>query len=411
MCVEVSPFCLLKRELGILDYIKSRAINLISKSTTVNLQESARFKDLFSDYFNLNNSKISSWVSDCCDIYGKMLMKTEFELYDISGEEKREVEKHPILDIFKQPNPFQYWSEIKYNIGYHAGIYGESFLYKLRDALGIVRGILMLPNAAVQAVSINSYLDHYTVSFKSGLVDVPVNDMIHLRYPNPDVKVAGKAIVSGILDTVEVDKLQTAYQKKFFEKGGFMGLTFSSDVNLSKDTFKEKAKLFSEKYGGLNNAFRVGLLDSGFKPINPSHTIKDMDISTQRNLTRDEILAAFQISKFQLGMGESINRATAKENSMRFAGDVIEPLLYLYDDVLTYSLCVNEKGWDWLAIKHENTSPRDLETDSLWYDTMTKNAAITPNEIRAYEDMEPIADTRMDLPITLQAKTVPQTQN
>ena len=398
--------------MGFIQSIQNKLQFIFSrKAATVNLKDSAAFYSTFTDFFNLGKSNVSSWVADCCDIYGKALMKTSFDLYDDTSEEKTEIEKHPIKDIISKPNPFQYWSEILYNIGYQAGIYGESFLYKLRDGLGITRGLLLLPNSSVTIETTFTMLDCYSVSFRSGVVKVPIEDMIHLRYPNPEVSTKGKPIVANILDIVEVDKLQTAYQKKFYEKGGFMGLTFATDTNLSSETFKQKAKQFSEVYGGINKAFKVGLLDSGFKPVNPSHTIKDMDISNQRALTRDEILAAFQISKFQLGMGESINRATAKEIQMRFAADVIEPLLCLYDNILTQSLCKTERGWEYLEIKHESTSPRDLDTDSQWYDAMRNNGAITPNEVRVYEDLEPIEDERMNIPIVLQKQITSQIQN
>lgn len=328
-------------------------------------------------------------------------MKTHFDLYEKGADGKLTEYKnpHPIKEIFAYPNEYQNFKAILYSIPVQFGLFGTAYLLKLRDQFEIMRGLMLLPYNSVKVYATKTPCDYYEISTSGGVVRYDKSEIIRIDYPDPISTVKGRAIIENILDISEVDQLQTGYMKRFYERGGFMGLTFVNDNTLQKDIFDRAKAELQRNYGGKDNSYKVGLLDSGFKPVTTTHSIKELDIKNQRDLTRDEILSAFQISKFQLGMGENINRATAVENALRFYGDVIEPLLTYIDSILTQSICKVEKGWEYLEIKHESLSPRDLDSDLKWYSDMTKVGAITPNEIREMEDFEPIGDERMNEPI------------
>lgn len=371
---------------------------------TISLADTENFNSTFQNFFaGINgNAESSSWVWDCIDIWGKHFGKTEFNLYEEATDTK--IEKHPLLQIFRKPNLYQYWFEIKYSIAAHWSLYGKAYLWKVRDGFGIVRELILLPPSSVQVVAIQTPLDYFNVTTMSGIIQVQPIDMVYIRYPDPQGFNQGKAIISNVIDPATVDSLRTKYEKMFFEKGGFMGLIFSTPVNMGQPSFDRAKTELRSNYGGLRNSYDVSLFDNDLKPIQATHSIKDMDISPLKDASMNEILAAWGVSKFQLGMGEGINRATAIEVSRRFAGDVIEPLLCYLDDVLTYQLCKVERGWDYLEIEHEETSPRDIEGDALWYKSMTEVGAITPNQIREKEGEEIMDIEGMDVPLALQGK-------
>lgn len=359
------------------------------------------FKEAFGNYFNLNTSNTpSSWIYDCLDVYGKAFMKANFKLFNkgtYKQYEVKPVEKHPIVEIFNYPNEYQSWKSILYKSAFHLGYYGNIYFHKWRDKMGVVRQIFQLHPSSVSIVSNNSLIDYYQVNTGRGIVDIPRADIIHIQNPDPDNYVKGKAIVSNILEQSEVDKLQVEYMKQFYKRGGFLGLTFSTPLNLNAESFKKSLKQLENIYGGLDNAYKVTLLDNDLKPMNVTHSMREMDLTTQRALSRDEILAAFQINKFQLGMSEGTQRGNARENAMRFIADVIDPYLMLMADGFTKQLCLNEKGWETYFIEHISTSPRDLEADLQWYKVMTEVGGITPELIFHMEKTEIPENLKDDL--------------
>lgn len=323
------------------------------------------------------------------DIWGKHFAKVEFRLFETSpsGAGLTEVSQHPIIDIIKRPNDFQTWWEIKYRIAQHFAIYGNSYFLKLRDKMGIPRQIIQLQPGRIEPRSSKTeFISFYEYYTGSGYVNLDKNDVIHLRYPDPDNLIKGRPIIANIMDQNEVDLLQMAYQKKFYHNGGFLGMTFTTGQELTQGAFDRAKQQLSDAYGGLDNAFKVALFEQGLKPIKAAYSIRDMDIRTQRELTRDEIAAAFQVSQFLLGMGELINRATAQTALFQFISGVIDPLMYYIDDVFTKSLAHADFG-EHLFIKHDISSLRDVDKDLEYYRNGLELGWLTINEVRKWENL------------------------
>lgn len=380
------------------------------KSGTVNLRDTNLFYDSFRDYFyDRSSQRYSSWVYDCMDIWGKHFAKVGFRLYEVNDEGTlQEIFRHPIIDIFSRPNDFQSWWEIKYRIAQHFAIYGNSYFLKLRDRMNVPRAIIQLQPGRIEPISSErEYISYYRYfvgtsqgmtqrvplrsaqNDRGGFIKLNKNDIIHLRYPDPDNLIKGRPVIANILDQNEVDILQTAYQKKFYKNGGFLGMTFTTEQELTQGSFDRAKQQLSEAYGGLNNAFKVALFEKGLKPIKAAYSIRDMEIKTQRELTRDEISAAFQVNQFLMGMGELINRATAQTALFQFISGVIDPLMYYIDDVLTKNLAHSDFG-EHLFIKHDISNLRDVEKDLEYYKNGLELGWLTINEVRKWEDLQPI---------------------
>lgn len=371
----------------------------------IQLTEPSLFYRSFRDYFYRRRQNFSSWVFDCMDLWGKHFAKVNFRLYRNTDDDGNysEVRRHPILDMFNKPNDFQSWWEIKYRIAQHFALYGNSYFLKLRDRMGVPRSIVQLQPGRVEPISSRmQYISHYEYYIapphslpegEGGSVKLNKGDVIHLRYPDPDNLIKGRAIISNILDQNEVDILQTAYQKKFYKEGGFLGLTFTTEQELSEPAFQRaKQELMNQYGGGAANSFKVALFEQGLKPIKAAYSIRDMDIKTQRELTRDEICAAFQVSQFLLGLGELINRATAETALFQFSHGVIDPLMTYVDDVFTKDLAQKDFDED-LFIQHDRAALADVETDLKYYENGLRNGWLTVEEVREWENLKPIRAT------------------
>src|SRR5690242_11618337 len=231
------------------------------------------------------------------DVKGKAYANAEFKLYDrgtYKPEEYVEVKKHPILELFRRPNEYQTWWEIKYKIACHFALpKGEAYLLKIRDEsrFKVVRQLFLLePDRTILNWNGNAF--EYTYTSGSGVYTFPYEDVIMLKYPNPMSTMRGRGIINNILDISDVDRAQTALMRLFYERGGFMGNVFTTKNDL-RNSFQRTKEQLQAMYGGVKNSFLVGLLDNGLEPIKASYSIKDMDIKPNRELTRDEVSACF----------------------------------------------------------------------------------------------------------------------
>jgi len=141
--------------------------------------------------------------------------------------------------------------------------------------------------------------------------------------------------------------------------------------------------------------FKVALLASGLKPLAPPYSPKDMEFGESRVATRDEILSAFKVPKILVGIGESINRATADASVYSFTSGVIDPILSMVDEVLT--LDFKKEFGSQYRVEHDTLAPKDVEGKLSYYDKMVKIGAMTINEIRKDEGFNALEGVLADI--------------
>ncbi|HJY63109.1 MAG TPA: phage portal protein [Ignavibacteria bacterium] len=353
------------------------------KGYSIGLSDYNLFAKTFSG-INSSSSAYSGWVAACADVWGKYFAKVKFRLYDsFSGDE---VISHPVTKLFTNPNMFQTWWEIKYRIAQNFIIFGNSYLLKLRDSIGVPREVVQLHPDRINSYPQNiERIDYYEYNTGTSITRLNREDVIHFRYPDPTDHVKGRPVISNILNQLEVDKFQTAYQKKFYREGGFYGAAFSTEQKMSRESFERMVQHISDRYtGGSENAYRVAVFEQGLKPIPGAYSIKEMDISSQRSLTQKEICAAFQVNKLLLGESELIQRGNADTVIYLFCTSVIDPIMDYIEDVLTKELVVVDFGEDYF-IKHDKVASRDIELDLKYYESGLKHGWLSSEEVRELE--------------------------
>lgn len=355
------------------------------------------FQRVFDGWFNVSaeDKNYVGAVFSAIDTHGLYYTKAKFRIYDTSKEDNIvEVKDKNINRLFLRPNEFQTWKEIAYKIATHFGIFGEAFIYKIRTGTKIIGYQLILPSLIKRKrkEESNNIFDHYEYS---GSKKIERTEIIDLRYPNPYSDIEGYPIISSIADNVTVNQLQMEYSKKALEKGGYLGLTFATDQDMGKAQFDEMLKSLDVRYGKKENAFKVALLTSGLKPIAPPYSPKDMQFGENRAITRDEIFSAFKVPKILVGIGESINRATAEASIYQFTSGSIDPILSYVDEVLTLDF-QKEFNPNYQVI-HDTLAPKDVEGQLKYYSNGLKEGWLYINEVRKEEGMNKLDGVLADV--------------
>lgn len=365
-----------------------------------NKLDNKTFRILFGDYPYSNVGQNSSWVFVATDILGKFFAKANYRVYKIDKNNNYiELYDHPINDIFKHPNDYQTFWEIKYNLAFHFAIYGNSYLIKLRDKLGVPRAIVQIKPFNITPYIENKTIKYYKYQNGTEIINIPVEDVIHFKYPNPENMLEGKPIINNILSQVEVDILQTKYQQQFYRSGGFLGQTFIAKQELSDKTFKRLSEELQKRYGGgYENAYKVALLEL-VEPVKQAYSIRDMELTLQRQLSRDEILAAFQIPKILAGIGDNINRATAEASIFQFTSGVVDPLCSYFSNIFTQSFSKDFAGGNRLVIEADPLAPKDVEANIKYYQAGLNMGWLTLNDVRISESYPKFEFAEADEPI------------
>lgn len=369
----------------------------VLSTKSVSITDPTAFKAAFTEYLQGTSSQENTgYISACADVYGKYGAKIKRRVFDEELEE--EVKSHPILDLMKKPNWFQTSWEINYRRWIDYCFYGNSYLMKLRDGLGVPRSVIQLhPNRVKTKPYGVERIDSYVYTALGGDLEIPASEIIHFRYPDLNNYILGSPIISKILDLKEVEKMQLQYMKQFYKQGGFLGAVFTTQQKMGADSFKRAKDELQKNYSGsVDNAFKIALFEQGLEPVPTAYSPKDMDMTDQRTLNKTEILAAFQMNKFLLGESELIQRGNADTVLYAFAQGVVDPIASYEDEVYTNQLAKLDFAIDGdspYCVKHDTVAQKDIEQTMAYY----KNAGggdgnamwLEPNEIRHLEGYEP----------------------
>lgn len=120
--------------------------------------------------------------------------------------------------------------------------------------------------------------------------------------------------------SINVDYKLHKFNEKFFTNGArFSGiLEVSADVSTTRDELEKTRKDFDRRYRGEHNSHSTPVLGGGVKFIPTSTTGKDMDFKNLAQLTREEILAVFNVPETQVGLYKNINYSNAKVADRQF---------------------------------------------------------------------------------------------
>ncbi len=361
----------------------------------ISLTDAPAIRAIFGDAILKKNE--SSYIGSCLNTMGNYFAKAKFRLYEKRKNRANdkvylyEVYEHPFLEVWNNPNEFQTNWELKYFMGLYLGAFGNYYLLKLRGiASQKLRALIMLDPARVTPVSSkNKYIDYYEYNLGYEKVKLQLNEVIHIRYPYKGSLIEGRPIVDELSDVIEVDRLQQRLTKQFYENGGFIGLTFTTNAAMNPDSFNRALKQLREKYEGSKNAFKVALFEQGLQPIKSAYSIKDMDLTNQRKLTQEEVLMAFRIPKLLMGASaEGYTKASAEAAEYVYAQSMIDPLLGYISEVFTKAI-KDEYGNEFI-LKHDSVAPKDVERNLSYYTKMSQLGALTINEIRMEEDFDPL---------------------
>jgi HK97 family phage portal protein len=380
--------------------IKSLVTKTYSDAGSLTVYDRA-FSNFIKNYWEGGNSKeYVGAVRDAIEVHSFYFTKAKFRIYKNSAQKTNELTDHVFNSFFERPNSKNTWWEYAYKIPAHWGLWGIAYIHIKRNILSKEPFAYQLipPPLIEKERNLDGSLKNYLYVDGQNKRPIPIEDLIVIKYPNPYSDEEGFAIISSVADQTAVNYLQMQYMKKFFENGGFMGLIFSTTQEMRPANFQKVLAMLEEKFMGSENAYKkVGLFDSGLQPVKAAYSIKDMDLTESRKLTKEDIFQAWKVADIMVGRG-NMDRAGNEAAIYQFTSGIIDPLLNYVDSCLTLFL---KKEWkdDSLKIIHDSLAPKDQESSLKYYESGLKNGWLTINEVRKEENWNDYPYPLADVPI------------
>jgi HK97 family phage portal protein len=220
------------------------------------------------------------------------------------------------------------------------------------------------------------------------------DDVIHHQWWSPD-GLLGVSPLEPLRVTLALEDAAQRYAVSSFANGGRPSGAVSTEKPMNKpDRDALRAELEST-YAGVDNAFRIALLTHGLQWQAMSHSAVESDLINQREFTRDEVFAVYDINPVNIGIsgkGGGSRAANVEEIHTMLYQDTFGPWATMEEQTWNIQLCGNERAFRGMTVKHDmgeflrgNTDKRSSAAQR-WFQSATK----TPNELREDEDLPPV---------------------
>jgi HK97 family phage portal protein len=266
----------------------------------------------------------------------------------VDSQQAEPVEDHPVLQLMAQPDPmimgslFWGWCIQDYKL------FGNTYLRKIRSSTrGTVTALQFLPQDMVRPVGngVNP-LTHYVYTTDGRSFDIPVSDIIHIRYGRDpsDIRI-GRAPLTAVLREIATDNTASTTAYGLLANGAMPSLIVGPDakettVDMSMDDARQVKRQLHEDLTG-DGSGGIVVMTGAYKVDRVSLTPADLALDSVRRVPEERICSALGINPMVLGLGSGLERSTYSnyERAQQAAWeDGMVPLLRTLADAITADL-------------------------------------------------------------------------
>lgn len=338
--------------------------------------------------------KTSLYVFACINKIAMKVASIDLEMFKIlnSTGDLKNVDSHPALDLLYKVNPFQTKSEFWEITIINLKTTGNAFWYKVRNTRGQVVELWNIrPDKMTIVPDPTNFIKEYRLTKNDGTyITFAPEDIIHHKYPDPLSQYLGFSPLAAAQRRVQTEEYATKWQADFFLNSARPdGLIKNSQKVLTKDQKDDIRESWHKRHGGLNNSYKVAILEGGLEYQLISLSQREMDYIESLKFTRDDILVAFQVPKPIVAIVDDVNRANSETAMHIFLSETIKPEVNRLVEKINEQLIIPDFGED-LYMEAEDPTPTNRDLELKEYAEGITNRYLLINEVRAKEGLQPI---------------------
>jgi len=292
------------------------------------------------------NAVIYACITELMDSMSEAPMLAEVQNRKGEWEVK---EDHPLARLLANPNPEMSVDEFTRANAMYENIAGNMFWEKERSAATRVVGLWPMRPDRVGIISVKSKpgqrvkqrITGYTWRSGADVVQLPFNDVIHFKYPNPRDDLFGLPPLAAAAREGDTDNKATDYVRSFFENAAVpkgllrvVGLTDEAEQRRVREAL-------IETYTGTGGWHKPLVLSEGSEWIELAESFKDMDFPNLRKITETRLCMVFDVPPIIIGSYAGLDKATYAnygEARQSYTQETVIPMYRRRDTVLNRTL-------------------------------------------------------------------------
>ncbi len=361
------------------------------------------------EQFALGVSSVWSAVTLLADA----IMTTRISVVQIEGDTETQLPDHPTARMFRRgANTDTSIAMLLYTMQAHNGIWSNAYVEIIRNARNEATALYpLMPTETWPLVDADLPYDviiGYDNTHNGKTRKLNPEDVLHVRGHTPN-GVEGYPILNAMRESIGLALAQEGFGARFFRNDSRSG-GFITVPNARIDPKSRKALANSlasgdddegEGQGGLDNAWKVKVLEGGAKYVPTTITPNEGQFLESRGFQVAEVARFYRVPLVKLDATASTAWGSGIEQlEINFVTDTLLPLVKRYEDEMTRKLIPPRQREQGVRVRL-NIAERimgDMQARGEYYSSGINAGWMTRNEARAKEGLNPIDG--LDEPLT-----------
>ncbi len=348
-----------------------------------------------------------STVMACARVIGEGLAQTPVKLFQRSGEARNVVPQNAMHGLIADvPNDWMTSFELIEMIGLHAALAGNFFALTPRDSRGNVMEILPLQPGWVTVKQASDWSLWYRVKLPGAAErDFTASEVWHFRGPSWD-GIIGMDAVANAREAIGLALAAEEFGSSLFSKGGRPGGVLTTDQQMSDEHKEQLREAWKVAHEGAGNAMKTAILEGGLKYEQLAMKSVDAELIATRRFVTEDICRFMRVLPIMVGStGEgSPTYASAEQMFLAHVVHTLTPWFVRLEQSLGRHFLTAKERKSGLYFKFlPNGLMRGAAKDRADFYAKALGAGqspawMTPDEVRALEEMNPMGGMAAELP-------------
>ncbi len=341
-------------------------------------------------------------VLTCVSLRSRALASLPCRMYErLDERSKRPATNHPLMRVLLKPNSWQTRAELFGMLETHRVLRGNAYAWINRiSVIGrdgtsseqVAELIPMHPDRVeVQEPDDIGAPTLYKLHRKNGAAPVPIpaREVLHLKGLSTDGR-KGRSVLQDLREAIGTGLSTQEYAGNFWRKDATPTLALRHPKTLSDKAKKGLEEAWEKTYGGRDGR-RVAVIEEGMEIEQLSINAQDSQFLETRKFSRSELAGAFHVPPHMVGDTEKGTSwgTGIEQQQIGFLVFTLRPDLVCWEQRMTLDLITVPDKY-FIEFSIDGLQRGDATARSNFYWRMIQMGAMSPNEVRALENMNPI---------------------
>lgn len=329
-------------------------------------------------------------VFSCINVLSDDIAKLPIHTFQKQNDAINSASHHPVSKLLHtRPNQYMTSFVWKKLMMVHTGTWGNAYSYIKSDKNGTITDLIPLnPSTTTPHVDPDTGMLWYQTTINNKVVELYADEVLHFKGLSED-GIVGKSPISVMRENVGAQAAATKYNSKFYKNDATPRGILKVPAQLEEDA-KTSAR---NEWKRVNRGENIAIIDAGLEYQSISMPLEDAQFIESMKYNKAQIAAIYKIPLHKVN---ELDRATfnnIEHQSIEYVKNTLTPPIVSWEQEIRTKLFTDHESNDlgyYVKFNVNSELRGDSKTRAEFYEIMQRISGLSIDEIRAFEEMNPI---------------------